>query len=369
MMKQTPYSILPGLILIAVLAALGGCGQSAGTQPRAGGQPDSVRIELDLVGPKPAKPTVTLTVASLVQQLYTTIYTLPALPEQRSCTAEAGPHYTLTFSQGSQTVVTVHAAREGCSPVTITGETRDRRGTAEFWTQLDLAIYQGTPPAKPDLLAIAHTPDPEQAPQTARITSAETAQRLYNAILALPLLPDGYQCPTPGIPTYTLVFHTTQQDIPALIDPTCKTITLDGAHQTRGGTYTLSDQFNQLLAEIAARATFAPAQPDQLALTIRTASTTSHQTIVANTAFIQQLYHKAFALHPTTPQPDCPSGADKVAGKGTWYTFAFSQWSLPLLNVEAYEGSCLYVNLSSTSQLVQGDQTFWALVHQAASQK
>ncbi len=201
MMKQTPYSILPGLILIAVLAALGGCGQSAGTQPRAGGQPDSVRIELDLVGPKPAKPTVTLTVASLVQQLYTTIYTLPALPEQRSCTAEAGPHYTLTFSQGSQTVVTVHAAREGCSPVTITGETRDRRGTAEFWTQLDLAIYQGTPPAKPDLLAIAHTPDPEQAPQTARITSAETAQRLYNAILALPLLPDGYQCPTPGIPT------------------------------------------------------------------------------------------------------------------------------------------------------------------------
>ncbi len=368
-MRKTSYAILPGLILLAVLAALGGCGQSAGTQPGADGQPDSLRIEIDGHWNDQAKPVVTLTVTSLVQQLYTTIYALPALPEQRACTTELGPHYTLTFSQASQTLVTVHAARDGCRPVTITGENRDRHGTAEFWTQLDLAIYQGTPPAKPDLLAIAYPPHPKQAPQTARITSAETAQRLYNATLALPLLPYGYQCPTPGIPTYQLVFHTTQQVIPAVIDPTCKTITLNGAYQARGGTYTLSDQFKQLLAEIVAGATFAPAQPDQLALTIHTASTTTHQTIVANTAFIQQLYHQAFALQPTTPQPDCPSGADKVAGKGTWYTFAFSQWNLPLLNVEAYEGSCLYINLSSTGQLVQGDQAFWALVHQAASQK
>ncbi|MGZ3667718.1 MAG: hypothetical protein ACXVDA_24905, partial [Ktedonobacterales bacterium] len=95
-------------------------------------------------------------------------------------------------------------------------------------------------------------------------------QRLYNAILALPVHPYGDQCPTPSAPTYQFAFHTPQQTIPATIDPTCKTITLNGAYQTRGGTYTLNDQFNRLFAEIVAGANFAPAQPDKLTLTIQT---------------------------------------------------------------------------------------------------
>lgn len=352
---------------MGVLVALSGCGRSANPQPGANGHPESVRIEIGGPLNEQKKPVVTLAVTSLVQQLYATIHALPALPEQQACTADAGPQYALTFSEGNQTLETVQAARDGCHPVTITGETASRHGTAEFWTQLDLAIYQATPPAQPDQLAIAYWPTPAQAPQTARISSAETAQRLYTSILALPHLPYSYQCPTQGIPTYQLVFHTTQQVIPAAFDPTCKTITLNGAYQTRGGTYTLSDQFDRLLAEVMAGATFAPAQPDQLTLTIQTASTTTHQTIVANTAFMQQLYHKTFALPPTTAQPAC-LGTDKVAGKGTWYYFAFSQWGLPILGFSAYEGSCLYVTRSTLDQVIQGDQAFWDIIHQAASQ-
>lgn len=361
-------SILPGLVLLGLLVALSGCGRGAGTQPGADGHPDSVRIEIDQPWNGQEKPDITLTVTSLVQQLYTTIYALPQLPEQQGCTAELGPHYTLTFSEGNQTLVTVQAMRDGCRPVIIPGETRNRKGTPEFWAQLDQAIYQGTPPARPDLLSIAYTPNPAQAPQTARISSAETAQRLYNAILALPPHPYGYQCSTPGIPAYQLVFQTPQQTIPAVIDPTCKTISLDGGYRTRGGVYSLNDEFNRLFAEIVAGASFAPAQPDQLALTVSTMATTSHRASVGNTALMRQLFHKVLTLQPTTARPDCLQ-TDKAAGKGTWYTFSFSQWNLPILQLTAFEGSCLYVTRFVPDQTVQGDQALWDLIHQAASQQ
>ncbi|MGZ3598812.1 MAG: hypothetical protein ACXVDF_02655 [Ktedonobacterales bacterium] len=361
-MIKKSHALLSALILIGMLVALDGCGRNASAQPGAGRQLDSVRIENDLV-----KPIVTLTVTTLVQQLYATIYALPQMPKQQACTNERGPHYALTFLEGNQTVITVRAERDGCRPVTISGELHSRKGTTEFWTQLDQAIYQGTPPAKPDLFAIAYSPDPAQTPKTARITSPETAQRLYNAILALPVHPYGDQCPTPSAPTYQFAFHTPQQTIPATIDPTCKTITLNGAYQTRGGTYTLNDQFNRLFAEIVAGANFAPAQPDKLTLTIQTLYTASHQSSVANTVLVQQLYHKVWTLQPTMTQPDCLS-TDKAAGKGTWYTFAFSQWDLSLLGFDAFEGSCRYITRFVSGQIVQGDQALWDLLHQAAGQ-
>ncbi|MGZ3583634.1 MAG: hypothetical protein ACXWP6_13230 [Ktedonobacterales bacterium] len=369
-MIQKSRGILPGLLLIGALVALGGCGRGSGTQASAVGRPDSVRIEINQhgIGQEKQKPAVTLTAAGLVQQLYATIYALPQMPEQQGCTADLGPQYTLIFSEGSQSLVTVDAQRYGCGPVTIAGETGSRKASTDFWRQLDQAIYQGTPPAKPDLLAIAYTPHPGQAPQTARIASAETAQRLYNAILALPLLPLDQSCSMPIIPAYQLVFHTAEQVIPAEIDPTtCKTIAVNGAYQARGGVHTLTDEFNRLFAEIMAGATFAPAQPDTLALTISTVQTSGHQASVGDTALVRQLYHKAWTLQPATAQADC-LGTDKAAGKGTWYSFAFSQWDLPIFELHAYEGSCLYVTRSALGQGVQGDQALWDLIHQAAGQ-
>ncbi|HEX8034799.1 MAG TPA: hypothetical protein VF510_13170 [Ktedonobacterales bacterium] len=373
-MIQKSRGILPGLLLIGALVALGGCGRGTGAQPGTGGQqrasghPDSVRIEINQHGIGQEKLAVTLTVASLVQQLYATVYALPQMPQQQGCTADLGPEYALTFSEGSQLLVTADAQRYGCGPVTISGETGSRKASTDFWRQLDTAIYQGTPPAKPDVLAIAYTPHPGQAPQTARIASAETAQRLYNAILALPLLPLDQSCSMPTIPEYQLVFHTAEQVIPAEIDPTtCKTISVNAAYLARGGVHALNDEFNRLFAGIVAGATFAPAQPDKLALSISTTQTSSHQPSVGNTALVRQLYHKVLTLPPTTTQPDC-LGADKAAGKGTWYGFAFSQWDLPIFELNAHEGSCLYVTRSALGQGVQGDQALWDLIHQAANQ-
>src|SRR5579885_4730 len=372
MTKKHSFSLLLSLLLLGFVIGLSGCapgsGSSTGSGTPPGDKPTSVQIKTDEPLPPNAKPKpdVTLTDGALVQQLYTTIYALPQMPENQACTTELGPHYILTFFQDTQTLVTVLAMRDGCRPVSISGETGDRQGTAEFWALLDQAIYHATPVAVPQQVAIAHTPDSAQPPQTAQITSAQTAQRLYNAILALPLSTS--KCADLSIPEYQLAFQTSDQSIPAAIYNHCNFVSLDGANQTRGSLYTMNDQFRQMFTEIIAGATFAPASPDQLALSVQDAST-AQQSIITDGALRQQLYQKVFTLQPTTPQPDCPSNADKMAGKGIWYMFAFSQWSLPLLQVSAYEGSCTSIQVSPTNQLLQGDQEFWNLVHQAAGQQ
>src|SRR6266436_2379215 len=80
-------------------------------------------------------------------------------------------------------------------------------------------------------------------------------------------------------------------------------------------------------------------------------------------ALTQRLYEKIFALHRGKPDQGCPSGADKVAGKGKWYTLSFTQWDLPVLGIEAYEGSCKLVSFNVDGQVLLGDQEFWDLVH------
>ena len=372
MTKKRSLSFLPSLLLLGCVIGLNSCAPGSASTPgsgnTSGGKPTSMRIKTDEPLPPNAqpKPVVTLTDSVLAQQLYTTIYALPALPENQACTADLGPHYTLTFFQNAQTLVTVLAMRDGCHPVSIGGETGDRQGTPEFWNQLDQAIYHATPVAMPQQVAIAHMPDPAQPPQTALITSSEAAQRLYNAILALPL--SASKCADLSVPVYQLAFQTTDQTISAAISNTCNTVSLDGANQTRGGMYTMNDQFKQVFAAIVTGASFAPASPDQLTLAIQNAGTAS-QGKIDNVELRLRLYQKVFTLAPMQPQPDCPSSADKAAGKGTWYTFSFSQWGLPILQISAYEGSCTYVERSSTGQVLQGDQEFWDLVHQAAGQQ
>ena len=361
-------AFLPGLLLAGALVMLYGCSPYASYQPS--GKPDSVQILIDqpAVPPAPEKSTVTLTDTALVQQLYATIYALPQMPAQQACTDELGPHYTLTFSQSGKTLVTALARRDGCRPVSIAGESQARKATSEFWSLLDTAIHAASPPANPSGLAIEHAPNPAQAPQAAQITSAETALRLYNAIIALTWLPQGSACTETGIPEYQMVFQTANQTIPAVIHNSCNSIDLEGAYQTRGGWYAMTDQFKQLFQQTVAGATFAPASPDQLTLTVQGAATSS-QAKVEDISLMQRLYQKVFTLQPTQPQRDCPSQADKVAGTGKWYHLNFSQWSLPILQLDAYEGSCTAVTFSLTQQALQSNQEFWDLVHQAASQQ
>jgi hypothetical protein len=363
LMKKS-LTLLPGLLLVGLLACLSGCGTNSGTGNVPQGKPDSVSIQIDeVIG---GKKVVTLSVASMAQQLYTTIYALPQLPENQPCTADFGPHYTLTFNQGGKPLVTVIAMRYGCKPVSITGESQDRQASSNFWAQLDQAIYHASPSASVQWLAVMRAPQTGQWPLTTRITSTGTAQRLYNAIQAQPLTSPniGY---LQGSPTYQLIFHTDTQEIPSAIDTQRNLISLNGNLQSRTGLYSMNDQFKLLLNETLAGATFAPAHPDAASLSIQKSDLSSEQ-VLKNMTFIEQFYAKFNTLQSAQAPQDCPSGADKVAGKGTLYNFLFSQWSLPVLQVEVYEGSCKLIQNTSTGQSYQGDQEFWNFVHRAPGQ-
>ncbi len=328
------------------------------------GKPDSVSIQInDVVS---GKKTLTLPVASMAQQLYATIYGLPQMPDNQPCTADGGPYYTLTFNQVGKPLVTVTAARYGCKPVSIKGEPRDRVASSDFWAQLDQAIYHASPAASVQWLAVMRVPPTGQTPLTTRVTSIETAQRLYDAILALPLASPNTAY-LQGPPAYQIVFHAANQEIPSAIDLQRNLISLNGNRQSRTGLYTLNDQFKRLLNETLAGATFAPARPDATTLSIQKSGSSSSQ-VLKNMTFIEQFYIKFNTLQPAQTPRDCPSEADKVAGKGTLYNFHFSQWSLPILQAEVYEGSCQLIQNTSTGQSYQGDQEFWNLVHRAPGQ-
>ncbi len=367
--------LLPGLVL--TLFGLSGCGWQAapsqtGTNSNTGNAPDRVQIAIHTLDAQTGKPLVTLVNVSLVQQLYATFSTLSPFPANAACTDEMGPGYTLTFFHGQKTLATGTAQRYGCGRVSIVGEAQDRVANKQFWTQLDQAIYQATPVASPEQVAILHTLQIHQPPLTAQITSPEIAQRLYRAILALPLTPQNSTCTPEALPTYQLVFHTANQAIPSVIDQKCQTISLSCNFQSRSGIFTMNGQFQQLFAQTVAGATFAPAQPDRLTLDVEPERGTAHQGIIADTALRQQLYTKIFALPTGKAQPNCPAEADKIAGKGTWYMLSFTQWDLPILpNVDAYEGSCKFLSLDAGQAtggglILQTDNTFWNLVHQAA---
>ena len=145
-------------------------------------------------------------------------------------------------------------------------------------------------------------------------------------------------------------------------------VSLNGNLQSRTGLYTVNDQFKRLLEETLAAATFTPARPDALSFTIKKEYVASQQVGIDDKTFIGKLYAKILALQPVQPQQGCPSEADKVAGKATWYDIRFTQSSLPVLQVGAYEGSCKLVESDSTGQNYQGDQQFCTLIHQAAGE-
>ncbi len=363
-------AFLPTLALAALLVEMIGCGpQQIASQ---GGAPDHLQIAIYMLGAGKPTTVVTLADASRVQHLYGTVTALPLLPQNMPCTADGGPSYTLTFLQGRKTLTTATANRFGCKPVSITGGGQDRQSNQDFWSQLDGAIYQAIPLAKPQQLAILQAAQSGQPPQIAQITSVETVQRLYQAIVALPLAPQNGNCSPDTLHAYQLVFHTANQAIPSVVDRTCNTVSLDGNYKSRSGTYMMNDQFKQLFAQVLAATFFAPAQPDQLTLYVE-GGNVDRQRTVADAKLRQQLYTKLLALPPGKTQPNCPSGADKMSGKAMWYILNFTQWDLPVLvTVDAYEGSCTQIFLDAhqgmgTGQVLQGDEEFWNLVHQAAN--
>lgn len=374
MFIEQKRAFLACLVLIMLLAGLSGCGwQTASSHASVESGPDRVQIAIHALDSQVGKPVVTLTDISRVRQLYATLLALAPLPQNIGCTADFGPSYTLSFLEEGKTLATATAERYGCRPVSLAGEKQDRETTQAFWSQLDQAIYQATPVARPEQLAILHTVQPDQLSQTAQIASVETAQRLYQAILELPQTPQNENCVPDSLPAYQLVFHTADQAIPSVLDETCNTISLQGNYRTRSGTFEMTAQFKQLFEQVLGTATFAPARPDHLTLDLEPMKGSAQQTTIADASLRQQLYTKIFALPKGNAQPNCPPVEDKIQGKGQWYMLDFTQWDLPILvNVDAYEGSCRIVFLDAGQatgggQVLQGDGAFWNFLHQAAS--
>jgi hypothetical protein len=365
-------ALLP-IMTLALLFALSACGTNAGSPGNSsntpgGDQPDRVQIQVETVSPDGGKnPLLTLTQASLVQRLYSTTLALPEMPQNRVCTDEFGPSYKLIFLRGGRTLMALTAQRFSCQAVMIEGSQRDRQATPDFWSLVDQAIYAATPAGAPQWLAILHVLHVDQPPLTARVMSAEKARQLYNAILALPLAPARGGCSDTGTPEYALLFHQTDLAIPASIDQPCNTIDLEGKDRVRSGRFIMTDAFKQLLNQTLAGATFAPARPDQLSLTVQMGNGTTSNQLVTDTSLRQQIYARAFEL-PAAPAslPQTCDQNDKVNGKGRWYTLDFSQWGLSLLHMELFEGSCKLITLYPAGKLVQGDANFWDLIHRAA---
>jgi hypothetical protein len=364
--------VLPPLLLVGLLIGLSSCGSASSVPGRPpGSKPDHVQIEIDRHLPSREQPVVTLAVASMVQQFYATIYSLPQMPEPIACTSELGPHYAITFYQGQKKLVTVAAENDGCRRISLSGEQHDRTamGNNTFWGQLDNAIYEATPAAKVDRLSLMSTSSHTQPPQTAQITSSSTAQHLYNAILALsPVTKNNSYLNGPA--DYQLIFHTPDLPAAAAIDLKQNLVTLDGQYHSRGGVYRMNAQFRQFFAKTLAGVVFTPARSDSLLLNLVTGKT-SGQSTVRDTQLIQKLYARIFTFPTAQPPPANCLGNDKVAGKQKWYELTFLQWNLTLLHITAYEASCTFVTRdfdTGQSQYLQADQQFWTLLHQAARQ-
>lgn len=360
------------LISTAIFGLLSACGSTVGVGSHnksflPAGTPDQVSIHIETVSlAEQDQPTVTLQTASLVQQLYSTIYSLSAMPTNQACTAELGPHYSLTFFQGTSNLGDFYAQRDGCRPITLTNTNQDRQTTKDFWDQLDRAIIEASPLAQVQSAAVKHQVTADQPPQIAKIDNIQTAQSLYQAIVALPVSSAPPVTDIDGI-EYEFVFQTTDQVIPALISPQRQLITLEGNFHSRTGTYAVNADFQKLLSDTLASTQFAAASPDAANFTVATAQTSSH-TESAPLAQLQPIYQKALTLPTTTAQTDCPSGADKLAGKGTFYSLTFTQWNVPIMHLDIYDGSCTLINLGwsdaiiTANRVLAGDQTFWDMI-------
>ncbi len=374
--KQT-RALVPLLALIALLSLLSGCGSNTigqtGSAPATplppGKLPESVQITLGGPGIAQATPPqLTLHTLALVQQLYKTMLALPSMPLNMACPADAGPSYQLVFRSGTHTLAQAEANSGGCGTVTLSGEKQPRLASPSFWSQLNQAIAKASPVPKPQALAIQQTLQGNQPVLTARIANAAIAQRLYSALLALPIAtnPD---CSDSQYPTYQMVFQTAKQAIAASISQQCQTISLNGNYQSPSGLYSLTAHFQQVFTQTLAEATFAPAQPDRLLKEIQMSNGVVVHGQVTDLSLARQLYSTIFTLQAGTIGPDCPSVADKINHTATLYTLNFSQWSLPIMELSVYKGTCQLINPSpgiATGQTLRGDTTFWNLLNLVA---
>lgn len=345
-----PLVVLAALLLVACRPG----GTASGADPNA--KPTQLQITIHPVI-NTSTQTVLVKDAQQAQKVYTAALALPQVPINQACPAIAGPHYDLTFLKDGQVIATATANQSGCGSVTI-GTDDVRQANPDFWNLLRLLIAEASPPVQPDRLEVISFAANQTPPLFSLIASPEQAQRLYDALRALPTLPENTGCPEQQGVHYTLVFFQAEQRYQALLDAKgCISGPLDGTeyHQANAA-------FWQLLKQTLAGASTGPARPDTLNMKTEPASGDPSSTASASTIqqkpIVQQLYDAIFALPALPANQSCPST------KGTLYGLSFSQDNIELVSFIADKSGCGTVSTNDGSVRL-ADQHFWNLVHQA----
>jgi hypothetical protein len=312
---------------------------------------------------------VTVEQAETAQGLLRAADALPSTPAQQVCDAIAGPRYELTFIEGGRVVVVATADRGGCpsvrfaAPNTTPGAPEDTRQADDaFWRLLERVVADATPPARPDHVVVVTFPASHQPATATTIGSPEQAQRLYDAILALPALPQNPSCPATHGQRHELAFFEGAHAIRATLDRGgCGT-----AQVLPGSLHQADAALWRVLDDALAGVVSTPARPERLDLKVEPVpgdpSGTAHATMVRDTAVVQQLYAAVYALSALSPARSC------IATVGARYGMSFSLGEggggIELLAALADKGGCGTVDLGD-GDVRLADGAFWGLVDRA----
>lgn len=355
-MKASKLALFLGVLGMLALAACAPGGSHTSTDPNA--KPTRLQIKAyEVISPTPL--TLLIENAETVQKVYNSAAALPVAPPYQACPAIGGPRYELTFWEGEQVIATAVADRGGCASVTF-GTDDIRQPNEAFWQLLNQVIAEATPPAQPDRAEVVSFTGPEQPPTLSKIASAEQAKQLYDAIRALPALPENTSCLEPKGTRYTLVFFEGEKRYQAELD---KNGCISGP--TNLGEHHQADAaFWQLLKQTLASVPTDMARPDTLYLKTVPASndpsTTASAAVITNQDVMQKLYDAIYAL------PKQPSGQACPAVVGTIYGLTFSKDGVELLSAIADKGGCGTVTHEDYVRLA--NQAFWDLVSKAGTQ-
>jgi hypothetical protein len=352
-MKSSTLATLLALLSALALAACGPGGGNGGALSNA--KPTRLQIKVFEVT-QPSPTTLLIEDAATVQNVYKSALALPPAPQHQACPAIAGPRYELTFLEGENVVVTAVADRGGCASVTF-GADDVRQPNEAFWQLLNRVIAQATPSARPDKAEVVSFTGPQQPPTLSTIASATQARQLYDAIRALPSLPENTSCPQLTGVRYTLVFFEGAKRYQAQLD---KNGCISGP--TNLGEHHQADAaFWRLLNQTLASAPTETARPDTLNMKTVPASndpsTTASAAVITNQEMIQKIYQAIYAL------PEQPSGQTCPATTGTIYGLSFARDGIELLSAIADKGGCGTVTHEDYVRLA--NQAFWDLLRQA----